>query len=191
MKNNTFLYFLIVIVIFFIIFLNIYSFHGDKIILDNNINIIDIFSLIINSALILAIPTLITKSIEDNNGIKQFIIDDFKQLNSIVDRNFSLINKNLDINVDQAFREEIIDNFADAEIIFDEIEAQILASFNGKEKSLEKLKNKFADYKILLTDGEFMRANFSISYNFNEKNKITFSAFRKELKKGIHEVFKF
>lgn len=190
MNNKLLILLVIFVVVILFLVLNI-DITG-PIIIDKSLNLIDILSLIVNTVLILLIPTIITKSIEDNKNIKQLIADDIEKLIFVVSKNSKIISGiSSGSEPAQLMKEEITDIFAEAEMLIDEILLQVEISFPEKVECLDSLKDSFFEYKNLLTDNPFTKNGFKMDYSFHEKNKMLFTDLRKKMKASIHDVFKY
>ena len=161
---------------------------------DKKIEAMSVISWLTTIGIAVAIPFLVKKGIDDNRGIKSFLIDEVKDLiqlvKSIRDVIISAYEKG---KFEEADRDQVLNLFNSAQQKVGSIQQQLEISF--KEDSYEvvvDMKAALSGYKDYLTGGEMMQSSFNkVSYNFYNENNSEHSKIETTLKTLIHRMHKF
>ncbi|MCK9445275.1 hypothetical protein M0Q50_00095 [bacterium] len=160
--------------------------------LDPKINLLNVANLLISILIAFLIPLYFKKLTEEKHDQKIFLIDDFKELITIVKKIKSIVsdayNKRVFSTQD---RDNIILTFTEAELKVDSIKSQISLFGNGSRKISEDLTEHLFEYNDYLTGGEMMLSSFdSVDLRFYTDNNIKYGKLETEIKNLIHKTYK-
>jgi hypothetical protein len=94
--------------------------------------------------------------------------------------------------VENKHRDEVRENFFDAELKLDSIQSQLEISYPHKKDFSKKIFDHSIKYKQFLTDSKFMMSSYTqVDYDFYREEKNAFAGFQKALMSQIHEIHKF
>lgn len=142
----------------------------------------------------LAIPFLVKKGIDDNRGIKSFLVDEVKELIEITKSIKEVVSSSYSSGTFQpSDKDTILTNFHSAQQKLGSIQDQLKISFESEsKKTIEDMKSALSNYKQYLTGGEMMWSSFtSVSHSFNNENNSEYSKMETILKASIHHIHKF
>lgn len=162
--------------------------------IDNTINTLSFISLLVTICMAIFVPFLIKKAIDDNRGIKSLLIDELKNLISLVEENHKVISNlySQGATIESGHRDNMIENFFDAELKIDSIRSQLEISYPFKKDFSKKVFDHTIKYKQFLTDSKFMISSYTqIDHDFYRGEKNAFAVFQKSLITQIHEIHKF
>jgi len=162
--------------------------------LDPKINFLSLANLIVAIVIAFLIPFTVKKYIEDEKDIKSFLVDELKELISIVNCIKSIIS---DAHSNGSFsnnnRDCIIYKFHEAELKVNSIREQVKIAFESKSVEVEKnLSESLSKYDDYITGGELMNSSFvKVDERFFKESNVEYSKIETSLKKLIHKVYKF
>lgn len=162
--------------------------------LDNEVNVLDVLSLLITIGIAVFVPSLIKKAIDDRKDVKMLLIDEVKELINLVKLPHQVVQDLYSKNetIAQSARDNIVNLFHDAELKNDSIREQIEVSFRNHSTTTKEITNLLLEYKAFLTGGVLMSSKYvSIDFEFYRQDKTAFANFEKGLKKVMHEIHKF
>ncbi|MDQ5957061.1 MAG: hypothetical protein QG614_32 [Patescibacteria group bacterium] len=162
--------------------------------IDNSINTLDFISLLVTICIAIFVPFLIKKAIDDNRGIKSLLIEEVKNLICLVEENHKIISNlySQGTTIENKHRDNVRENFFDAELKLDSIRSQLEISYPLKDDFSKKIFDHAIKYKQFLTDSKFMMSSYTqVDYDFYREEKNAFATFQKSLVTQIHEIHKF
>lgn len=161
--------------------------------LDTEINILDAATLLFTIIISFMIPFFVTKLIEDTQGIKKFLVDEVKELITILDSIKKVISDSYSKEVyDQTSdRDSILNKINEAELKVDCILKQIDVAFPKKAKQSKSiLTDLLFNFEDSLTGGELMHSNFNkVDDRFYKKIISDYSTIETGLKTYIQKIF--
>lgn len=194
MKRNSIIIFLLITVVLLLIVLNFQLIGGLGVFkIDNTINTLSFVSLLVTILIAIFVPFLIKKAIDDNRGIKFLLIDEVKSLICIVEGNHKIISElySSGETIGNKHRDDLRENFFDAELKLDSIQSQFEISYPIKTEFPKKIFAHTIKYKQFLTDSKFMMSAYTnVDYDFYREEKNAFATFQKDLIAQIHEIHK-
>lgn len=161
---------------------------------DNKVSFTSALSLIVTVGIGVMIPFFVKKLIDDNRGIKCFLVDEIKDLIIIVSKIRDIISSAYSVSkFEVSDRDKIIYQFHAAQLKVDSIEDQLKISFKKQSpKLVAELKSCLSAYKEYLTDGEMMVSTFNkITDHFYKESSNEYSKIETGFKKTIHRIHKF
>ena len=162
---------------------------------DNHIGLVSGLSLIVTTAIGVMIPFVIKKLIDDNRGIKFFVVEEVKDLIKIVSSIKDIIsNAHQKSKFEALDKDKIIFLFHLAELKIGSIADQLEISFKKQSpKIIQKLKDALSEYKRYLTDNSgMMISTFNqVDDHFYQENSNEYSKVETSFKTTIHLIHKF
>ena len=163
-------------------------------ILSNQIHFFEVANFVLTASIGVAIPFLVKKRIDDNRSIKSFLVDEVKELISLVDEIKQIVSGCfLAGAISKDDKDKIIYLFHRAELKLASIERQATISFKKESPSIiADLKKSLGDYHDYLTGGDLMISTFrKVDSRFYRENNNEHSKIETNLKTSIHKIYKF
>lgn len=160
--------------------------------LDPKINLLSAANLLISILIAFLIPLYFKKLTEEKHDQKVFLIDDFKELITIIKKIRSIISEAYSNRIFSIKdRDNIILTFSEAEQKVNSIKDQILLFGNGSRKISDDLTDHLLEYEDYLTGGELMMSRFNkVDQRFYTDNNTKYNKLETEIKKLIHKTYK-
>lgn len=160
--------------------------------LNPQVSVIEVAGLFVTFTIAFMIPFSVNKLIEEKRGLKVFLIDDLKDLISIVkvvETTISDSHSRGDFSSDD--RDFIVHTFNDAGLKIEIIKSQLEIIFKDEYKEYsDKLSELIISYDNYVTGGELMISSFvKVNEHFFLENKTRYASFEKELKKFILRIY--
>lgn len=158
------------------------------------INILDSVNLLVMVIIAFMIPIFITKLIEDKRGIKIILIDETRELISIISEIKNIISSAHSSGALKVTdKDDINFKFHEAELKANSILEQIKESFvNNSPEVQGTIKGLLWNYKDYLTGGELMHSSFiKVNQHFYRENITEYYKIETGLKTLIQKICKF
>lgn len=162
--------------------------------LDRQINIVELSTLLLTVFIAFLIPSTVTKIIDDNRGVKIFLVDELKELFKLVGEIKKTINDCYDVGIlEPENKQHILLVFHESELKIDSIIQQTSEAFGSEANSInENLKILLFKYQDAITGGILMDANFiKIEEEFLRGSNTEYSKIETGLKTMIQALYKF
>ena len=158
---------------------------------ENKVEFLDILTFLLTLGIGVFIPFFIKKWIDDNKSIKEYLVREVEELQTVVlevrDRIEECYKKS---STESQDRDHVNYVFHKAELQIQSIEEQFNISFSGRKELVEDLKNDYHKYKDFITGGEFMVSDFKIDLRYQRDHSNKFNDLNSNLKKLIHKLHK-
>lgn len=154
------------------------------------VSVLEILTFLVTVAIGVVFPFLIKKWVDDNQTIKNYLVQEVEQLIAEIKENKDLISKSFsDGEFKNEHRDKINFTFHSTELQIESIQKQFEVSFPNSMKVVEDMKESFRVYKDYLTGGEMMISTFTkIELPFYREHSNEYNKFESHLKEMIHKV---
>lgn len=160
---------------------------------NNELKIFEVANFLLTLTLGIAIPLLVKKWIEDNRSIKSSLVEEVKNIIGTLDKVKSLIGScHSCLKITKEQKDEINYLFHRSELQISSLNEQLKISFEPHSiKMMEKLKDKYHNYKDYLTGGELMLSSFDkVDDRFYREHNTEHAKIETHLKTVIHQIHK-
>lgn len=160
----------------------------------HEVDVVSGLSLLVTIGIAIIIPLTVKKLIDDNSGIKSFLIEEVKDLIKVFGAIKAVVS---DAHTCGSFtpknRDDINYLFHEAESKIDSIQGQMEISFKSHSQDItDGLKSDLLAYKDYLTGGELMHSSFDkVDERFYRENNNKHSLAETGLKKAVHKIYRF
>ena len=154
------------------------------------VSVLEMLTFLVTVTIGVVFPFLIKKWVDDNQTIKQYLVQEVEQLIYEIKENKELISKSFtDGEFKNEHRDKITFTFHSTELQIESIQKQFEVSFPNSKKIVEDMKESFRVYKDYLTGGEMMISTFTkIELTFYREHSNEYNKFESHLKEMIHKV---
>lgn len=157
---------------------------------ERKISVLETLTFIVTVAIGIVFPFLIKKWVDDNQTIKNYLVQEIEQLISEIKENKTLIAQSFtDGEFKSSQRDKINFTFHSTELQIESIQKQFEVSFPNSLSIVEDMKDSFRIYKDYLTGGELMISTFDkIELPFYREHSNQYNKFESHLKEMIHKI---
>jgi hypothetical protein len=157
---------------------------------ERKISVLETLTFLVTLAIGIIFPFLIKKWVDDNQTIKNYLVQEIEQLISEIKENKTLIAQSFtDGEFKSEQRDKINFTFHSTELQIESIQKQFEVSFPNSLKIVEDMKDSFRVYKDYLTGGELMISTFvKIELPFYREHSNEYNKFESHLKEMIHKI---
>tara|TARA_R110002033_G_scaffold127265_1_gene168787 strand:- start:30 stop:617 length:588 start_codon:yes stop_codon:yes gene_type:complete len=157
---------------------------------ERKISVLETLTFIVTLAIGIVFPFLIKKWVDDNQTIKNYLVQEIEQLISEIKENKTLIAQSFtDGEFKSSQRDKINFTFHSTELQIESIQKQFEVSFPNSLLIVEDMKDSFRVYKDYLTGGELMISTFDkIELPFYREHSNEYNKFESHLKEMIHKI---
>ena len=157
---------------------------------ERKISVLETLTFIVTLAIGIVFPFLIKKWVDDNQTIKNYLVQEIEQLISEIKENKTLIAQSFtDGEFRSSQRDKINFTFHSTELQIESIQKQFEVSFPNSLLIVEDMKDSFRVYKDYLTGGELMISTFDkIELPFYREHSNEYNKFESHLKEMIHKI---